>query len=146
MDKAYAFVTNSDVFHAVVLSDTLTIGQRWITGMDSNPSWVKCNLYPSVCSGSTWDGNYFYLPDTNTPIVEDLEDNLNGSVKYAGIVNDIVFGSITFDIESFSPEEIQMLDAGMQSDPYIVEIAPNTQVEVGWTWDGSSFNPPVEEL
>jgi hypothetical protein len=146
MDKSYAFVTGSDVFHTIVLSDTLTIGQRWIIGMDSNPSWVKCNLHSSLCSGSTWDGNNFYLPDTDSPVIEETEDALNGSVKYAGIVNDIVFGLITFDVESFSPEEIQMLDAAMQSEPYVVEIAPNTQVEVGWTWDGSSFHPSVEEL
>lgn len=142
MDKSYAFITGSDVFHTIVLSDTVTIGQRWIDGMDSNPQFIKSNLYPQLCFGSTWDGNNFYLPESEDPIIPTETDTMGGNIKFAGIVDNTVFGMITFDVESFSSEYIEMLDAAMQSDPYVIEIPNDLPVDTGWTYDGNSFQQP----
>lgn len=139
MDKSYAFITGSDVFHTIVLSDSVTVGQRWINGMDSNPQFIRCNMYPSLCVGAIWDGNSFYLPDSEEPIVPTETDTMGGNIKYAGIVDNTVFGMITFDIESFSSQYIEMLDAAMQSSPYVIEIPEGLNVDTGWTYDGFSF-------
>ena len=139
MDKGYAFITGTDVFHTIFLSDTVTIGQRWIDGMSSNPYFIKSNLYPQLCFNSTWDGNNFYLPNSEDPISPTGTDEVGGNIKFAGIVNDTVFGIITFDVESFSSQHIEMLDAAMQSDPFVVEIPQGLSVDAGWTYDGNMF-------
>ncbi len=66
---------------------------------------------------------------------------MGGAVKYAAIVDGDVFGTITYDLEAYSPEEIEMLDAAMQSNPQSIPVESSTQVLPGWTWDGQSFNP-----
>jgi len=119
MDKGYAFIVGSDVFHTIFLSDTVTIGQRWIDGMSSNPYFIKSNL--------------------EDPILPTETDEMSGNIKFAGIVNETVFGIITFDVESFSPQHIEMLDAAMQSDPFVVEIPQGLSVDIGWTYDGNIF-------
>ena len=139
MDKGYAFITGSDVFHTIFLSDTVTIGQRWIDGMSSNPYFIKSNLFPSLCFGSTWDGNSFYLPNSEDPISTTETDEMGGNIKFAGIVNGTVFGIITFDVESFSSQHIEMLDAAMQSDPFVIEIPHYMNVDAGWTYDQYGF-------
>ena len=139
MDKGYAFITGSDVFHTIFLSDTVTIGQRWIDGMSSNPYFIKSNLYPQLCFNSTWDGNNFYLPNSEDPILLTETDEMSGNIKFAGIVNNTVFGIITFDVESFSSQHIEMLDAAMQSDPFVIEIPHYMNVDVGWIYDQDGF-------
>ncbi len=146
MDKNYAFVVESDVFHTISLSDSLSIGQRWMTGLESNPIFIKTNLFPEVCAGTIWDGNYFYLEDNpEASINPSSNDILSGGIKYSGIVNGVVFGSISFLPEDFPSEIIEMLDAAMQSDPVIIQIPGNVSVDVGWTWNGIEFNPPSQE-
>lgn len=142
MDKSYAFITGSDIFHTIILSDSVTVGQRWINGMDSNPQFIRCNMYPSLCVGATWDGSNFYLPGSQDPIIPTEADTMGGNIKYAGIVDNTVFGMITFDIESFSSQYIEMLDAAMQSEPFVVEIPNGLNVDIGWTYDGISFQQP----
>jgi hypothetical protein len=107
--------------------------------MSSNPYFIKSNLYPQLCFNSTWDGNNFYLPNSEDPILPTETDEMNGNIKFAGIVNETVFGIITFDVESFSSQHIEMLDAAMQSDPFVVEIPQGLSVDIGWTYDGNIF-------
>ena len=144
MDKSYAFVVESDVFHTISLNNSLSIGQRWMNGLESSPIFIKTNLFPQVCAGTTWDGEYFYLEnDPGASLNPSTNDTLDGGIKYSGIVNGIVFGSISFLPEDFSIEMIEMLDAAMQSSPVIIEIPENVPVDIGWTWDGNTFNPPA---
>lgn len=37
----------------------------------------------------------------------------------------------------------QALAAALSSDPKVIEVEPDNPVNIGWTWDGEKFNPPV---
>lgn len=63
-------------------------------------------------------------------------------VKFAVIVGDDVAGTIVF--ESSGSESAQRFIAAYRSNPIIIET-DNEGVMVGWTWDGTSFIPPVME-
>jgi hypothetical protein len=62
--------------------------------------------------------------------------------KFAGVVDGDIFTIITVDSEfttDQNPGIGERLLAGFQSDPKIVEIPSDLDVEVGWTWDGNNF-------
>jgi hypothetical protein len=64
--------------------------------------------------------------------------------KYAVIAGEDVFSILSFnEDESVNPNAPRLV-AGFSSDPKIVEIDPESFINVGWTWDGSNFNPPGE--
>jgi hypothetical protein len=144
LTNKFAMVVDNDVFDVLEFTPNLDISGRWVAGMSSNPTFIKVNLVPDVCAGSFWDGESFFLPGDDlreNPLVPSESDNLGGAVKYAAIVDGDVFGTITYDLEAYSPEEIEMLDAAMQSNPQSIPVESSTQVLPGWTWDGQSFNP-----
>jgi hypothetical protein len=38
----------------------------------------------------------------------------------------------------------EMLVAAFDSGPQIIDATGNSGVQLGWTWDGTTFQPPVE--
>lgn len=66
--------------------------------------------------------------------------------KFAFIVDGDVFGVISLDENN--PNDIRDVEkrciAGLLSDPKVVPIPTDSPVLFGWTWDGNTFNPPVE--
>lgn len=47
-----------------------------------------------------------------------------------------------WNIEYTEGGPMEMLIAGLSSDPIIVEVPEGIAVESGWTYDGTSFQPP----
>jgi len=64
--------------------------------------------------------------------------------KVAALVDEEVFGLITFPSEDFNADIINLLRAGFTSSPIVVECSPESSISTGWTWDGLNFYPPQE--
>ena len=68
--------------------------------------------------------------------------------KFAFIVDGDVFGVISLDnnnpYDGYGVEKRCI--AGLSSDPKVVPIPVDSPVLFGWTWDGNTFNPPVEQV
>lgn len=141
LTNKFAMVVDGYVFDVIEVPTNSSISERWIAGMNSDPIFIKCNLLPEVCAGSRWDGSNFFLPGLEFPEVPLEEDPFGGDVKYAAIVDGDVFGMITYDNEVYSQEQIDMLDAAMQSSPKVIPVEANTKVLPGWNWDGEKFIP-----
>ena len=63
--------------------------------------------------------------------------------KFAAIAGQDVFTVITIDDDPEVNEIGPRLVAGMASDPKIIEIDSDSEITVGWTYDGSSFAEPL---
>ena len=69
--------------------------------------------------------------------------------KFAAVVDGDVFSVISVD-SAYSthekPDLGERLIAGFSSDPKIIEIPENQEVEIGWTWDGEIFISSTDVL
>jgi hypothetical protein len=56
----------------------------------------------------------------------------------------IVDGEVGPDIHFESGDNIQRqaLAAALSSDPKVVEVPMDSDINIGWTWDGENFYPP----
>lgn len=145
MNKGYAFIVENDVFYTMFFPESLSIANRWVAGLSSSPNFVECSLYPEVCVGAVRSNNNFYLPtDLNTPLLEIDPGAPQYAFKVAAMVDEEVFGLITFPIEDFTSEMIDYLRAGFSSSPIVIECSSETSINTGWTWDGLNFYPPQE--
>jgi hypothetical protein len=64
--------------------------------------------------------------------------------KYALIVGEDVFGTIQFESDPEKNINGPRLAAGFSSNPTVIEIDPESDIEFGWTWDGTNFIKPGE--
>lgn len=62
--------------------------------------------------------------------------------KYALIVDNDVFGTIKFDDDPNHNVNGPRLAAGFSSNPIVIEVDADSDIEHGWTWNGTIFNPP----
>ena len=144
LDKSYVFIAETDVFYRMSFSSTLPIGGRWTAGLSSAPQFVEATSYPEVCVGATWLNNNFYLPEDTEKLTPLLPSNEEGQViKFAALVDGDVFGIVSFP-DDLLPENAAPLRAAFLSSPIVIECENDSPVGVGWTWDGSTFSPPVE--
>lgn len=147
MNKGYAFIVENDVFYTMFFPESLSIASRWIAGLNSSPNFVECSLYPEVCVGATWNNNNFYLPqdiEKSSPLSKLNSETAEQTFKVAALVDEEVFGLITFPSEDFNTDIINLLRAGFTSSPIVVECSPESSISTGWTWDGLNFYPPQE--
>ena len=147
LTRNYAFVVEGDVFYTMSFPESLPIAGRWVAGLSSNPKFIECSMYPEICVGAIWQDNNFYLPEDtekNNPIAIFESGTTEHQIKFAALVDQDVFGLLTFPTNEFPIEVTDLLRAGFKSNPTAVEISPDTLVEVGWTWDGLNFYPPQE--
>ena len=145
MNKGYAFIVENDVFYTMFFPESLSIANRWIAGLSSSPNFVECSLYPEICVGAVRSNNNFYLPtNLDTPLLEINPSAPEYAFKVAAMVDDEVFGLITFPVEDFNSGMIDYLRAGFSSSPIVIECSSETSIDTGWTWDGLNFYPPQE--
>ena len=65
--------------------------------------------------------------------------------RFAFVVEGEVFMVWTFDptdTDGADPAKMEMIIAGMSSDPKVIEFTPDKNVTVGWTHNGVDFIPP----
>ena len=145
--KNYAFVVEGDVFYTMSFPESLPIAGRWVAGLSSNPKFIECSMYPEICVGATWADNNFYLPEDtqkNNPIAIFESGTPEHGIKFAALVDQDVFGLLSFPPNEFPIEVTNLLRAGFLSNPKVIDLPSDTLVEAGWTWDGLNFYPPQE--
>lgn len=66
--------------------------------------------------------------------------------KFIFIIDGEVGPDLTFEDAGEGPkfEANRALAAALSSSPLIVEIPADSPIEMGWTWDGTSFHEPQE--
>lgn len=141
MNRNFALIAEGDVFEVIRIAANSPITERWYAGLSSNPLFIECTDY-HVIPGCTYDGNNFYEAsdlEKNNPLPLNIEEG-NSNRVYAGIVGEDVFGTMTV-LEPM--DNFNMVVAGMASNPKCIECTQNPLVDVGWTWDGQNFNPPL---
>jgi hypothetical protein len=138
----FAFVVDTTVFHTVYMDEKNETAFKWIHALRSDPIFVNVNDCPFVAVWWKFKDGYFYEPsDTEylTKYEKQIKDPLNKNLRFAGIVEGEVFGFVSFESEHNSDEMLEMLNAGFQSNPKIVEYSSSDTVRIGYTWDGESF-------
>jgi len=144
-DKSYVFVVENDVFYKMSFPSSLPIANRWIAGLNSEPQFVECSLYLDVCVGATWYNDNFYLPEDPeklNPLLPIESGGAGQGVRFAALVDEDIFGLISFPESEYPPEMSAPLRAAFLSSPVVIECESSNPVDVGWTWDGSTFSPP----
>jgi hypothetical protein len=66
--------------------------------------------------------------------------------KFVFVIDGEVGPDITFEDEGVGPkfEHNRLLAAAMSSDPKVIEIPYDSEINIGWTWDGKEFKKPQE--
>jgi hypothetical protein len=64
--------------------------------------------------------------------------------KYALIVDNEVFGVLSFDDDPSVNPTGPRYAAGLSSNPMIVEVDSSITVQHGWIWDGTTVKPSEE--
>lgn len=66
--------------------------------------------------------------------------------KFALVAGNDVFSIMSINSEDPNPI-VPRLIAGMQSNPITLDVTnDNPDINVGWTWDGECFIPPLEDI
>ncbi|CAB4175190.1 hypothetical protein UFOVP965_125 [uncultured Caudovirales phage] len=142
--RLFSFIVEGDVFHGVAMDEAHPVGIRWSSALLSSPGFVDATAFPDVSAGCTWDGTYFYSPEApfGAPLeAQPIEDAK--IVKFAGVVGQEVFGLITLYPADFTDDHLELMRIAMSMSPIIIETTDNPMVGVGWTYDGTTFFPPV---
>lgn len=139
MERRFAVLADNEVFYGFIFDDETEVGSRWIAAILSNPVFINTELIESVCAGSTWDGDNFYLPNDSNPVEVLNESPIKNWVKYTGVVGNEVFGNITFYQEDFTDDLLMLYRAAFNSNPTIIETTGSEDVPIGSVWDGSQF-------
>lgn len=61
--------------------------------------------------------------------------------RYVFVINGEVGPDLHFE-PAGNPQR-EALAAALSSDPKVIEVDVESPVNVGWTWDGTEFHPPV---
>lgn len=147
MVKRYALVAGIDVFYIFSMNTDNPVASKWIAALESGVKLIKVNNYAQIRPGYLFKDNNFYSPDDidmTNPLPEihtEVEKN-----QYAGIINNDVVGLFTMAKEDVTTEIYEMVDAGIQSDPAIINLQEydnGLYVNIGWTFEDNKFSPPA---
>lgn len=64
--------------------------------------------------------------------------------KYPVLVDGEVFLVWTLDVDGVNQTLMDRINAGMASNPVIMDDPGIEELKVGWTFDGTNWNPPAE--
>lgn len=64
--------------------------------------------------------------------------------KYPVLVDGEVFLVWTLDVDGVNQTLMDRINAGMASNPVIMDDPGIEELKVGWTFDGTNWNPPTE--
>lgn len=143
MLKHFAFVSEGDVFYTTSFDDSVLAFGKWIALFSSSPEIINVNDYPDVNKTYFYKDGNFYAPDDvefTTPVNKG-ESLPTGFARYAVVADNDVVGILTYIKEEMDSEEFERSIAGLDSSPTVVPC--DSDVDLGWTWDGESFKSPV---
>lgn len=148
MIKKYALVAGLDVFYMLIMDESHPVAAKWIAAIESGVKFVQVDEYSQIRPGYLYkNGNLFAPSDIGmlNPL-DKLPTKLERN-QYAGIIDNEVVGMLTIDKKDNPNGMAEMIEAGISSDPKIVEYTNNPKhnlISVGWIYDGEDFNPPLE--
>jgi hypothetical protein len=61
--------------------------------------------------------------------------------RYVFVIDGEVGPDLVF--EETSSDQHQALAAALSSSPTVVEVPQGSEVQMGWTWDGTTFTEPA---
>jgi len=64
--------------------------------------------------------------------------------KYPVLVDGEVFLVWTLNVDGVNKTLMDRINAGMASNPVIMDDPGIEELKVGWTFDGTNWNPPTE--
>ena len=143
LPKRFAFVADGDVFYTIYLDPKHEVAAKWIAAGRSGVSMISTPDYGNIPTGSILKNGNFYNPsDSNFKNPLPKEEPYPGLYRYTGIIDNEVVGMITFVEFEMGIEMMQMIAAGMSSNPQLVEIPDElmAEVNIGWTYDGTTFS------
>ena len=147
MIRRYALIADTDVFDVMHLDESNTIALKWAVAIQDGITFYNLKNNDDISSGYLYYENNFYLPnDTSysTPVEHKINTDLYVT-KYAGISNNKVIGIMKISMDEIGKEKYEMMIAGMDSEPQVVEITNNVllgSIDVGWTYSNNTFSPP----
>jgi hypothetical protein len=138
----FAFVVEGEVFHTAYMDENHETALKWAHALRSDPIFVNIDDYPFV--GVWWkfkDGKFYEPLDLEYTIEHEkqIKDPSNKNLRFAGIIDNEVFGLMSFESEYFSDEFLNMINAAMQSNFKIIEYSRNDEVKIGYKLDGENF-------
>jgi hypothetical protein len=75
----------------------------------------------------------------NNPTITEVGLGDDNRIKF-DFAND---GVVNFSLRPYNTEEFQRQIACLRSNPTIIEVEMPSSVRHGWTYDGTTFSPPV---
>lgn len=150
MIRYFALVAENEIFYTLMMDEDHPIGAKWSAALQSGVVFVKMNDFSQVKPGFFYKDGYFYDredPEMLNPILEELSNDPNKN-QYAGIIENDVIGIMTTTKENMGESEFEMVDAGVQSNPLVIEYTNNPKrniIRIGWLWDGNEFYIPGEK-
>jgi hypothetical protein len=142
--RLFVLVVEGDVFYKIMIPEQAPVAERYYAGLSSDPIFVDCNGL-DVKVHSVWDGINFYASDDVekiNPILEIDERDIDGKAQVAVIADGEVFGKMTLPADD---PNFELFKAGILCNPVCIESTSYPMVDVGWTWDGTEFHPPVRK-
>lgn len=147
MIRCFALVVEDDVFHKLIMDEDHPIGAKWSAALLSGVKFIKINDFAQVKPGFLYNnGNFYDREDLEmlNPILGETSDDPNRN-QYAGVIDNDVIGIMTTLKNEMSDANFEMIDAGMQSDPLIVEYTDHPEknlIGAGWKFNGIEFIKP----
>lgn len=141
----FVFLAENEVFYISHMDEDHPTAEKWIAAFRSNVNIIKTNNYSNAHQGYLYKDGKFYDPDDtqmNNPLPEQMISEIDTN-RYAGIVDGEVVGFMTFVKSDFPEGVFEMTEAGMSSNPIVMETN-NNKVSLGWMWNGTDFIPPPE--
>lgn len=62
--------------------------------------------------------------------------------KFAMVANSTVFTIIELHNDNNENPNAEKMNTALSSDPKVIALPENSEVAVGWSWDGNTFSNP----
>lgn len=142
----FGFILNNKVEFIMPIVEGSHVNDKWIAALRSEVIFRDASTNYGLSSGDIFENEKFYR-NVDGNLVEIEKDPLwddPNVVRFAGIIDGEVIGMRMASKDSLGGEDIfNRFKTTLSSNPLIVEIK-NQSVDIGWTWDGQNFLPPVE--
>jgi hypothetical protein len=135
----FAIVVGKEVMHNLVFDPTISVGEKWIAILRSNPKMVKISGYLFMVGDLLIDSEVYRKNSLNE--LEKLDKNEGvdeHSVYFAAIFDDEIAGAWSMAKGVIDKSIIDRIEKTFTLDYKIIEAPIN--VSFGWEYDGTSFN------
>jgi len=141
----FAVMADNEIFYVSALDEEHATGQKWIAAIRSDIKMICTTDYEDVHLGWAYKDSQFYTPDDvdmQSPLPKTIID-IPETNRYAGVIDGEVIGFMTFVKAELPEGYFDMLHAGMQSNPVIIELTDHPLADVGDIWNGTNFTKPL---